>query len=111
MNYAVIKSGGKQYVVRPNESFITDKIEGNSGDKVAFDEVLLVVDGENATVGTPFVSGVKVEGKIIEQKLGDKVRVAKYKAKSRYRKVRGFRAKLTEIMIESIKEEKSKGDK
>lgn len=110
MNYAVIKSGGKQYVVKPNESFTTDKIEGKSGDKVSFDEVLLFVDGESSKLGTPFVSGVKVEGKIVEQKLGDKIRVAKYKSKSRYRKVKGFRPNLTEVMIESIKESK-KGDK
>jgi len=111
MNYAVIKSGGKQYVVRPNESFTTDRIEGNAGDKVSFDEVLLVVDGEKAKLGTPFISGIKVEGKIVEQKLDDKVRVAKYKSKSRYRKVRGFRAQITEVMIESIKGQDKKGDK
>lgn len=107
MNYAVIKTGGKQYVVKPNEAFTTDKIEGGAGDKISFEEVLLVVDGENAKLGNPFISGFKVEGKIVDQKLGNKVRVAKYKSKSRYRKVKGFRANLTEIMVESI----SKGDK
>ena len=111
MNYAIIKAGGKQYVVKPNESFTTDKLEGNAGDKISFDEVLLVVDGDSTKLGSPLVAGFKVEGKIIEQKLGDKVRVAKYKSKSRYRKVRGFRANLTEVMVESIKEVKSKGDK
>lgn len=111
MNYAVIKSGGKQHVVKPKESFTTDKIEGNPGDKISFEQVLLVVNGETSKLGTPFVSGFKVEGKIVDQKLGDKIRVAKFKAKSRYRKVRGFRPHLTEIMIESIKESKSKGDK
>lgn len=110
MSYAVIKAGGKQHLVKPNEVFITDKIEGKSGDKVSFDEVLLVVDGDSVKVGTPFVSGIKVEGKIVDQKLDDKVRVAKFKSKSRYRKVKGFRASITEVMIESIKESK-KGDK
>ena len=109
MNYAVIKTSGKQYVVKPNEAFTTDKGEGNTGDKISFEQILLVVDGEKAKLGNPFVSGFKVEGKIVEQKLGDKVRVAKYKSKSRYRKVKGFRANLTEIMIESISETKSKG--
>ncbi len=111
MNYAVIKSGGKQYVVRPNESFKTDKIEGNPGDKVSFDEVLLIVDGEKMTVGAPVIKGMSVLGKIVDQKSGDKVRVAKFKAKARYRKVRGFRAKITEVMVESIKEAKNKGEK
>ena len=110
MNYAVIQSGGKQYVVRPNEPFTTDKIEGEAGDKLSIGEVLLVVDGENVKVGNPYVENAKVEAKIIEHKLGDKVRVAKYKSKSRYRKVKGFRSNLTEIMVESIKESK-KGEK
>lgn len=110
MNYAVIKSGGKQYVVRPNESFKTDRIEGEVGDKVSFDEVLLVVDGEKMTLGAPIIKGMSIGGKILEQKSGDKVRVAKFKAKARYRKVRGFRAKITEIMVESINRSKNKGE-
>ncbi len=110
MSYAVIKSGGKQHTVRANESFITDKLSGKAGDKITFDEVLLYVDGDNAKLGMPFVSGVTVEGRIVEQTRGEKIRVAKFKAKSRYRKVRGFRAELTEVMIESIKANK-KGEK
>ncbi len=110
MNYAVIKTGGKQYVVKPNQLLSTDKLEGKAGDKVSFEQVLLVVDGEDSKLGNPFVSGFKVEGTIVEQKLGDKVRVAKYKSKARYRKVKGFRANLTDIMIESIKVVK-KGEK
>jgi len=108
MNYAVIQTGGKQYIVRPNEKLTTDKLAGNAGDKVAFSEVLLFVNGEDAKVGTPFVKGVEVAGKILEQKKGDKVRVGKYKSKSRYRKVKGFRAQITEVMVESIKEVKEK---
>lgn len=110
MNYAVIQSGGKQYIVKPNEPLNTDRIEGKAGDKISFGKVLLVVDGENVEVGSPFLASFKVEAKIIEHRLGEKVRVAKYKSKSRYRKVRGFRADITRVMIESIKESK-KGDK
>lgn len=110
MNYAVIQSGGKQYIIRPNESFTTDKIEGKPGDKIDLNEVLLIADGETIKIGAPFLSNVKVEAKIVDHKLGAKVRAAKYKSKSRYRKVKGFRASLTEIMVESIKESK-KGDK
>lgn len=106
MNYAVIVTGGKQYIVTPKQSFTTDKIAGKSGDKVVFDNVLLYVNDDKATVGSPMLAGVSVEGKIVTQKRDDKVRVAKYKAKSRYRKVKGFRAQITEIMIESIKEKK-----
>lgn len=111
MNYAVIKTAGKQYLVKPNEAFTTDKIEGNAGDKISFDQVLLVVDEKSAKLGNPYISGIRVEGQIVDQKLGDKIRVAKYKSKSRYRKVKGFRANLTEVMVESIKELKNKGDK
>lgn len=108
MNYAVIKSGGKQHIVKPNESFVTDRMDGNPGDAVLFDEVLLVVNDSNVSVGSPFVSGYQVKGKIVDQMRGDKIRVGKYKSKSRYHKVRGFKSMLTEVMIESIK---AKGDK
>jgi len=106
MNYAVIQTGGKQYIVSPKDIFTTDKLPGSKGDKVTFDEVLLHVDGEGFRLGNPVVKGVVVEGKILDQKKDKKVRVAKYKAKSRYRRAKGFRAQLTEVMIESIKEKK-----
>lgn len=103
MNYAVIKASGKQYKVTPGLVLEIDKIEGEAGASILFDEVLLSSDGASIMVGTPTVKGVSVTAKILEQTLGDKVRVAKFKAKSKYRRATGFRSKLTKIEILTIK--------
>lgn len=103
MNFAVIKASGKQYKVSPGLVLEVDKIEGKTGDKVLFDEVLLVGNDDKITVGTPLISGSVVTAKIVDQVKGDKIRVAKFKAKARYRRVTGFRSQLTKIQIEDIK--------
>lgn len=103
MNYAVIKASGKQYKVTPGLVLEVDKIEGENGAILSFDEVLLTGDGDKVMVGTPVVRGATVTAKIIEQTKGDKVRVAKFKAKAKYRRATGFRAKLTKIEITGIK--------
>lgn len=107
MNYAVIKASGKQYKVSPGNIIEVDKIEGEAGKSVSFDEVLLSADGEKIEVGTPYVKGATVTAKIVNQIQGDKVRVSKFKAKSKYRRVTGFRAKLTKLEITAIKGGKS----
>jgi len=103
MNYAVIKASGKQYKVTPGLVLEVDKIEGENGSSISFDEVLLTADEKAVVVGKPNVKGAVVTAKIIEQTMGDKVRVAKFKAKSKYRRATGFRSKLTKIEIVSIK--------
>jgi len=103
MKYAVIKTGGKQYRASEGEEFEIEKLEGKEGDKIDFDEVLLVVDGEKVEIGAPKVEGAKVLAEIVEQKKGEKIRVAKFKAKSRYRRVQGHRQLLTKIRILEIK--------
>lgn len=110
MKYAVIKTGGKQYKVSQGDTIEVDKLALEKDGKVIFDEVLLMVDDEKVKIGKPFLTD-KVEGKILEHFKGDKVRVAKFKAKARYRKVNGFRASLTKVKIEkfgSLKTEKPK---
>ena len=102
MKYAVIKTGGKQYKVSEGDVLEVDKLPIEAGKNVLFDQVLLLVTDEQVKVGKPLVSGAKVEGKVLEQKKGEKVRVAKFKAKVRYRRVTGFRAKLTKVQIEKI---------
>ena len=103
MNFAVIKASGKQYKVTPGLVLEIDKIEGESGKAISFDEVLLTGNGDDVQVGKPYVAGVTVAAKIIDQVLGDKVRVAKFKAKARFRRTTGFRSKLTKIEITGIK--------
>jgi len=99
--YAIVKIGGSQYKVTEGDEFEVDKIEGEKGKTVSFDEVLLLAD-EEIKIGEPLVKGAQIKAKIIEQFKGDKIRVATYKAKSRYRRVKGFRPLLTKIKIEKI---------
>jgi large subunit ribosomal protein L21 len=101
MNYAVIKTGGKQYKVQEGDIIEIDKIVGKDG-KFTFEEVLLLVNDGKVTVGKPFIVGEKVEGKILEDIKGIKVRVSKFKSKVRYRRTTGFRASLTKVQIEKI---------
>ena len=102
MKYAIIKTSGRQYKVSQDTEIVIDKIKGKKGDKVIFDEVLLIVDGKKITIGTPKITKAKVMAEIIEQKKGEKIRVAKFRAKSRYRRVMGFRAQLTRLKIKKI---------
>jgi len=104
MKQAIIDTSGHQYIVKPGDELLLDRLSLKEGDKIVFDKVLTVFDGDEIEIGTPHLKGVTVEGKIIEHVRGDKIRVARYKAKSRYRKVKGFRASLTKIKIGKIKD-------
>lgn len=101
MQYAVITSGGKQYRVSPGTIIEVDRIDQKDG-VIEFGEVLLHVNDEDVKIGTPHISGISVTGKIVEHYKGEKVRVARYKAKSRYRQVYGHRSALTRVLIEKI---------
>ena len=100
--FAIVKIGGSQYKAAEGDELKVDKIEGEKDSALEFNEVLLLVDGEKTKVGQPFIKGAKIKAKIIEQLKGDKIRVANFKAKSRYRRVKGFRALLTKIKIEKL---------
>ena len=100
MKYAVVLAGGKQYKVSEGDILEIDKIAIQ--DSYTFSQVLLYVDGDEKMVGTPALSGVVVTAGVLENKKGKKIRVAKFKAKARYRKVMGFRPSLTKIKIEKI---------
>ncbi len=102
--YAVVKTGGKQYKVKEGVSLKVEKLVAQPGDMLDL-EVLLVADedGKNVKVGTPNVAGAKVTAKVVEQGRHDKIRVVKYKPKSRYTRVNGHLQPFTEISIDSIK--------
>lgn len=102
MKYAIIKAGGVQYQVCEGQEIDIFHLEKEKGDAISFDSILLVKDDEKILVGQPVVKGAIVKGKIIDQILGDKIRIATYKAKSRYRKVKGHRDHLTRVLIEKI---------
>ena len=107
MKYAVIKTGGKQYRVSEGDIIEVDKLEVKE-DQVVFDNVLLLVTEDSVQIGKPFTLDAKVKGKLLEQKKGEKIRVAKFKSKVRYRRVAGFRAMLSKIQIEKIESAKIK---
>jgi len=102
MKYAVITSGGKQYKVTQGQVLELDKLPVEPGATYALDKVLLAVDGDTVNIGAPYLENVAVMAKVLEQVKGDKIRVAKFKAKARYRKVSGFRAQLTRVEITSL---------
>ncbi len=100
--YAVIKSGGKQYRVNPGDEVKVEKIQGEVGDPVTFEQVLLTSDGENLKVGQPFLDGSKVTGRITRHGKKRKVIVFKYKRRKGYRKKMGQRQHFTQVRVENI---------
>ncbi len=100
--FAVIKTGGKQYRVSEGDVIAIEKLNGVAGDKVSFEEVLLVSDKE-VKLGQPLVEKAVVEAVIVDQTKGEKINGFKYKAKARYRRRWGHRQKLTEVEIKKIK--------
>ena len=102
MTKAVVKVGGKQFVVTEKETLLVDLLP--EGTKELTLDALLVIDGDKTTVGTPTVKGVVVKAKVIEDLVkGEKIRVIRYKAKKRVHKENGHRQKYSRIEITSIK--------
>lgn len=104
MEFAVIKTGGKQYKVSVGESLNIEKITGEfkEGDKITFDKVLLVDNGKDTTIGTPYIGGAKVEAVLEKIGRAKKVIVIKYKQKSRYYKKNGHRQPFFKVKIAAI---------
>jgi large subunit ribosomal protein L21 len=102
MSFAVIATGGKQYLVAKGEKIQVEKLEGEAGDTVTFDQVLATISDKDYSLGKPLVDGAKVEAKILSQGRGRKIEVLKYKAKSKYRKKIGHRQAYTELEITKI---------
>ncbi len=100
--FAVIKTGGKQYIVRPGDRLKVEKLEGEIGDTVEISEVLLVNKDGDIKVGTPVVEGAKVLATIVDQGKAPKVIVFKKKAKKGYKRKRGHRQFYTTIEIKEI---------
>lgn len=100
--YAVIKTGGKQYRVAAGDKLKVEKLAGDVGSDVTFDQVLMLADGDNVTIGAPLVSGATVPAKIVAHGRGDKVMIFKMRRRKHYRKTQGHRQDFTEIEIGAI---------
>jgi len=100
--YAIIETGGKQYRVQNGDQIVVEKLNVEAGETVVFDKVLVVGEGAEAKVGTPYVAGTTVEGKVVENGKGKKVIIFKYKAKKDYRKKQGHRQPYTLVEITAI---------
>ncbi len=100
--YAIIETGGKQYRVQNGDQIAVEKLNVEAGEAVVFDKVLVVGEGAEAKVGTPYVAGTTVEGKVVESGKGKKVIIFKYKAKKDYRKKQGHRQPYTLVEITAI---------
>ncbi|PIU03146.1 50S ribosomal protein L21 [Candidatus Shapirobacteria bacterium CG08_land_8_20_14_0_20_39_18] len=102
MKYAVIKNGGRQYKVFEGEDLLVDNLSLEEGKEVDFDQVLLLVDEDKIKIGQPIIEKTVVKAKVKGAVKGQKVRTAKFKAKSRYHKVVGYRHSYTQVTIEKI---------
>ncbi len=102
MKFAIIEDGGKQYKVEVGTILNLEKIETEEGKTVKFPFVVLTADGEKTEIGTPFLSGTAVEGKVLEQGKAKKIRIVHKKSKKRMHKVRGHRQPFTQVEITSL---------
>ncbi|MDO8529123.1 MAG: 50S ribosomal protein L21 [bacterium] len=99
---AVIKTGGKQYLVKTGDKIKIEKIDGEVGSTVAFSEILFAGDEKEVKVGNPFIKGMKIEGNVLKQDRSKKVWGMKFKAKKRYKVKFGHRQPFTEVEITKI---------
>ena len=100
--YAILETGGKQYRVAEGDVITVEKLPGEAGDTVEFDKVLLVSDGNDVKVGTPYLDGTKITGQIVETGKGKKIVIFKYKSKKDYRRKQGHRQPYTMVEITSL---------
>jgi large subunit ribosomal protein L21 len=102
--YAVIQTGGKQYRVEPGQTVKVEKLAGDAGTQIVFDQVLLVSSGDGGDVklGKPMVAGAKVTGEIVEQGRGDKLVVFKFRLRKNYVRRNGHRQDYTAVKIAAI---------
>jgi large subunit ribosomal protein L21 len=97
-----MNTGGKQYRIQEGQVLRIEKIAGDVGAEVAFDNVLMVSDGENVTIGRPTLENVLVKAQIVEQDKSKKILVFKYKKRKRYRRKQGHRQPFTSVKIGKI---------
>ncbi|MPM04062.1 50S ribosomal protein L21 [bioreactor metagenome] len=101
--HAIIETGGKQYKVAEGDTLFIEKLSAEAGESIVFDKVLAVLDGENATFGTPAVEGATVTANVVKNGKSKKIMIFKYNAKKNYRRRQGHRQPYTKVTINAIK--------
>ena len=109
MDYAIMKTGGKQYRVREGDTLDVEKLTGDTGDKIIFDQILMTSIKGKIDIGKPIVNGAIVNATIQNQTKADKKISLRYKNKTRHRVKTGHRQKITNLFIDSISLKKTKG--
>ena len=102
VDYAIVQTGGKQYRVQTGDTVRVESLPGDEGDEIELNEVLLVSQGGDVTVGAPTVPGAKVATEVVGRGRGKKIIVFKYKAKTRYRRKNGHRQPYTDLKVTGI---------
>jgi large subunit ribosomal protein L21 len=105
MKFIIMEQGGKQYRAAEGDTIEVDRLPNEVGETLTLEEVLLSVDGEDVTIGTPLIKGAKVQAKVMDHFKGRKILVFKYRPKQRYRVKSGHRQQYTRLLIESIETE------
>ena len=100
--YVIFEAGGRQHRAELDKIVKMDRLAAATGDVVEFDKVLAVFDGDDASIGTPYVEGVKVTGRVMQQGKDPKIHVFKYKPKKRYKRQYGHRQHFTQVQITDI---------
>jgi large subunit ribosomal protein L21 len=105
--FAVIKTGGKQYVVKEGDVLSVEKLKAKAGETVQFDQVLLIEDGDQTLIGTPILDKAAVRAEVVKNFKDDKILIFKKKRRKQYRRTRGHRQPLTEVKIQKIYADKT----
>jgi large subunit ribosomal protein L21 len=100
--YAVIKTGGKQYRVAAGDKLNVETLRADAGSEIEFDQVLMVGEGDQIDVGSPFLSGARVKARVLEHGRGEKIRIVKFKRRKHYRRQAGHRQNYTRIEITDV---------
>ena len=101
--YAIVQINGIQTKVMPDETLEVPRLKGNPGDKLTFDQVMLVSDGDKITVGQPYLPGASLTAEVVDHFRGKKIRIFKFKRWHDYRRRRGYRDEITRIRVTGIK--------
>ena len=105
MKFVVVEQGGKQYRVAEGKTIEVDRLPNEVGETVTMEDVLLSVNDDEVTIGTPLIEGAKVKAKVVDHFKGRKILVFKYRPSQRYRVKTGHRQQYTRLLVESIEME------